>query len=64
MTRTTTYTCLECDHTHEIPVILGEYPDDDYAELPEACEVCGAPNDGDCTVDDRQSERRQMGITD
>jgi hypothetical protein len=61
-----TVTCLECDHNHEVAMIRGEYPSDDYCECPTHCEACGAPFDGDWNMvdDGPQHERRQMGITD
>jgi len=61
---TTTFTCPECDHEHELVVVRGETKFEDYAELPERCEACGTPFDSfDSGVDDQQAERRQMGIT-
>ena len=61
MTNTTTITCLECDHEHEIEIIRGETEFEDFAECPDACESCGASFDTP-DFDDRRSERRQMGI--
>ncbi len=59
-----TYTCPECDHDHDVVVVRGEYPEDDYAEFPECCEACGEVFDHVDSVDaERKAERRQMGIT-
>lgn len=58
------FNCPECDHSHEVPVIRGEYPEEDYADIPDECESCGVSFlEIDPSGDDRRSERRQMGIT-
>ena len=57
--------CLECDHAHDVVIVRGEYPSDDYADGPESCESCGADLDGSNIPSEascRASERRQMGI--
>jgi len=63
MNKTTTIECLECNHVHEIAIVRGETAFEDYAECPERCEACGASFDDTGVVDDRRSERRQMGVT-
>jgi len=65
MPKMTTFYCPECDHEHEIEIIRGEYPDQDYYDWPETCEACGEQIEEMFAGggDDRQSERRQMGIT-
>ncbi len=55
--------CAECDHEHEVPVIRGETPYDDYAEVPEMCEECGEAFLALTGIDEQAAERRQMGIT-
>lgn len=32
--------CPECDHEHECAVVSDEF--EDYPEVPDACEACGA----------------------
>jgi transcription elongation factor Elf1 len=34
--------CHDCDREHECPIVRGEYEDDDYTDVPDACEACGA----------------------
>ncbi len=59
----TTITCSECGHGHECEVIRGETKWDDYTEVPERCESCGAEfgDDGESEWSARRAERQQMG---
>lgn len=41
MAKTESVWCHECDHEHECPIISDEF--EDYTDVPEGCEVCGAP---------------------
>lgn len=61
MQKTATITCLECDTDLDVEMVSEEWSE--YADIPETCPSCGAALD--CPAgDDRQAERRQMGMTD
>lgn len=57
------FECLECGHMHDCEIVRGETLFDDYAEVPEYCEHCGADTDSGPSTDNRRDERRQMGVT-
>lgn len=36
------FTCLECDHELEVPVLRDPDYGDEYTDIPEECPACGA----------------------